>query len=123
MPVKRNTRFILAASAWTLLIFVLLVVPEGGLSRKGFLGFSTLDKAAHAVMFFLFVVLWFRALAPARAGTEKKALALGLAQASFLYGTNMEFVQALFTTRAFEWWDIVADGLGAYAGYLWAAKK
>lgn len=120
---KSNARFILAATAWTLAIFILLVVPEGGLSRKGFLGLSNLDKAAHAVMFFLFVVLWYRALAPERKESQTKALAMGLAQASFLYGTNMEFVQALFTSRAFEWWDIAADGLGAYAGYLWVLRK
>ena len=120
---KPNNPFVWAAVAWTLLIFILLIVPEGNLSKRGFLGIPHLDKLAHAIVFFLLVVLWYRALAPARAGNQTKALALGLAQASFLYGMNMELVQALFTTRAFEWWDIVADGIGAYAAYLWAVKR
>ena len=123
MPLQPKTLFAWAAVAWTVLIFILLVVPEGNIPRKGFLGLSNLDKLAHAIMFFLFVVLWYSALAGEGARGGSAALALGLAQASFLYGTNMELVQALFTKRAFEWLDILADGVGAYAGYLWAVRR
>jgi hypothetical protein len=123
MPMNRNTLLVWAAVAWTIIIFILLVVPEGNLSRHGFLGLSHLDKAAHTLLFFLFVVIWYKALAVENGGKPSTALAMGLAQASFLYGTNMEFVQALFTSRAFEWLDILADGIGAYAGYLLVVKR
>lgn len=120
---KPNNLFFWAAVTWTLLIFILLVVPDGNLTKRGFLGIPHLDKLAHAIVFFLLVVLWFRALRDDGGKGRTKALALGLAQASFLYGTNMEFVQALFTTRAFEGLDIVADGIGALAGYKWVVRR
>ncbi len=118
-----NKPFVWTAVAWTVLIFLLLVVPDGNLSKKGFLSIPHLDKLAHAILFFLLVALWFRALSRNDGMGRRKELAMGLAHASFLYGANMELVQTLFTTRAFEWLDIVADGIGAYAGYLWAGKR
>ena len=112
-----------AAVAWTAIIFILLVIPEGNLAKRGFLGLSHLDKAAHVILFFVFVVLWFEALYPGKRGGATPKMALQLSLLSFIYGTGMEFVQALFTSRAFEWLDILADGVGAYAGYLWVVRK
>jgi hypothetical protein len=123
MHLQKNTPMVWAAVAWTVLIFILLVIPEGNLAKKGFLGLSHLDKVAHVFLFFLFVVLWHQALYPGQRGETTAKMALELSLLSFIYGTGMEFVQALFTSRAFEWLDILADGIGAYAGYLWAVRR
>lgn len=42
---------------------------------------------------------------------------------AFLYGIGMEFVQRyLVLNRSFDGGDIIADGIGALAGYLFSSR-
>lgn len=112
------------AILWTAAIFILLVIPESGLPRNGMLGMPNLDKLAHVALFGLFVALWYlrlRAYHPSKPGWLLFRLFL-LASA---YGIAMEFVQLVFTNRAFEGLDILADILGAGAAVIgiWAGMN
>lgn len=101
---------------WTALIFVLLVIPDSGIPKKGMLGIPNLDKAAHVILFGVFVILWYL---PGGAGSQREhKVLLKLFCLSAAYGIAMEFVQLGFTNRAFEGLDIVADIVGAAAAAL-----
>jgi len=104
------------ATLWTALIFVLLVVPDSGLPKRGMLHLPNLDKVAHIILFGGFVVLWHLA-STSRLPSARKRLLLLFAISS-AYGIAMEFVQLGFTNRAFEGLDIVADIAGAAAATL-----
>lgn len=79
------------------------------------------DKWVHFVMYgFLSLVIWTEmALEERRTGTKKAAFRLllwGLLLPALLGGV-LELVQAyLTTTRSGEYWDFVADALGALLG-------
>jgi VanZ family protein len=104
------------ATLWTVLIFILLVIPDSGLPKRGMLGVPNLDKVAHILLFGGFVVLWHLAR-PTRLPAVRHPLLLLFAISS-AYGIAMEFVQLGFTNRAFEAWDIAADVAGAGAAAL-----
>ena len=112
------------AILWTALIFLLLVIPESGLPKKGMLGMPNLDKVAHVILFGVFVALWHLRLAGNTTASTGRLL-LRLFFLSSAYGIAMEFVQLGFTNRAFEGLDILADILGAGAAALgiWAGIK
>jgi VanZ family protein len=105
------------AVAWTAVIFLLMILPKSGIPNQGLFGIPHLDKLVHAVMFGLFVWLWFQA-----ASKDKKKPARRMAWMLFLvaigYGTAMEFVQHYFTDRDFDNWDILADTAGALVAWI-----
>ncbi|MBM3441896.1 MAG: hypothetical protein FJX89_04250 [Bacteroidetes bacterium] len=99
------------AVAWTVLIFILLIIPSSGIPKQGMLALKHLDKLAHLLLFGVFVLLWYPPLRSK--GWQVRSARIVLFLLSSGYGIAMEFVQLGFTERAFEGWDIVADALGA----------
>lgn len=99
------------AILWTTVIFVLLVIPDSGIPKRGMLGISNLDKVAHVILFGVFVILWHLPLTDKFPDSSRLLLRLFFLASA--YGIAMEFVQLGFTNRAFEGLDILADILGA----------
>jgi VanZ family protein len=107
------------AVAWTLSILILLLLPGGSFHKEGLLGIPHMDKLVHFFLFGVFVVLWYLSLTNGITSTFQNTLAVQLFLVSAIFGTSMEFVQGLFTTREFEVPDILADIAGAGTGWLW----
>jgi VanZ like family len=80
------------------------------------LGVSTPGRADLAGHFFMFGAMAFGALGFSRRPAQLAALAL----ATVALGTALEFAQQLVPYRTFEALDVLADGVGALAGYAGA---
>jgi hypothetical protein len=113
-----------SAIAWTILIFILLVLPGRTLPETGFLGHWQLDKVVHAGLFGGFVFLWqewYRASSE-RSRRQLVRSAILLFALGSAYGAGMEFYQKYFTSREFETGDIIADSAGAAIAALWCIR-
>lgn len=80
-----------------------------------------LDKWVHIGLFAVLVTCWCWALKEKPSG--KKQVFMWIAIIAFLYGIGMEFVQRyLVLNRSFDGGDIIADGIGALAGFLFSSR-
>ncbi len=103
---------------WTIIIFILLALPGNMLPNENHLAISNLDKYVHITLFGTFVYLWtfYYASGKTEYPLKKSFLILIIA---CLYGTAMEFVQKYFIpNRDYDIYDILADVMGAIAGFL-----
>lgn len=102
---------------WIVLIFVLLVMPARG--NEPVFRIPHLDKLAHA---FVFCVMVFLFGWPYRHQLFKRNSLKIFIVALFacVYGIAMEFVQkyALTYPRSYDEWDMLADCIGAFAGFF-----
>ena len=77
------------------------------------------DKIIHIGMFALLVYLWW---IPVLRNGSSKAITQWLLPITGLawgYGIAMEFVQKYYiVNRSFDLYDIIADGIGAFAAFL-----
>lgn len=70
----------------------------------------------HFVFYFLFVILWLKAIKQCNFPIKNSILILAFA---ILYGLLMEFCQKIFTTnRSADFLDALANTLGAITGYV-----
>lgn len=103
---------------WTILIFILLVIPQDEIPGDDIFDITDFDKIVHAVLFGVFVWLWCFWYH----GTRKGAMGFGFIVLAVLvasgYGIGMEFVQKTFTDRHFDNGDIIADVAGSISGGL-----
>ena len=106
---------------WVILIYILLTLPPKDFKEVEFeIPFA--DKAVHAALFAIMVLLfaWPYRLAPFHKNAFKIFLVMLVAIA---YGIAMEYVQKNLTNpRAFEVGDMIADAVGAIAGFFIARK-
>lgn len=103
------------ALLWTLAIFILLTIDTHGVETGPVIPY--LDKVVHAGIFGLLGFLWVWFLA-----SKGKDRWFAVFLFAALYGAGMEFYQENFTTREFEWNDIIADTAGALIGSLIGKK-
>ena len=105
---------------WTGLIFFMLTIRTGSLESVPRMPIPHLDKGVHALLFGVYTWLLLQWLHANRFGGIWPIVLL-----SASYGAGMEFYQEYFTTREFEWGDIIADSLGAAvpAFWLWIKKS
>ncbi|EDP97430.1 hypothetical protein KAOT1_19747 [Kordia algicida OT-1] len=78
------------------------------------LGFSFADKLAHALVYFVFTILWFLAFSKGITNTILKNNAI-VASAIFaiIYGICVEIMQeTLVTNRQGDWQDVLANTTG-----------
>ena len=110
----------LPAITWSILIFILLALPGYMLPDEKHFSLPNLDKLVHIVLFGFFVCLWscYYACNQERIiHTHLRYLMIALI--ACIYGTVMEFVQKYFIpNRNFDVFDILADVMGAAAGYI-----
>lgn len=102
---------------WTMIIFVLLVIPTNGIETNTVKEIPNLDKLVHFMLFAGFSFFWHNFLL-ANNNFNKTTLFLTLLAISFLYGYGMELVQKNFTSREFSMLDAYADGIGALLGLM-----
>ncbi len=72
----------------------------------------------------ILVILWSKAYSHKKNTTVERKIFLQIMMAGIVYGIAMEIVQKYFIAfRSFDLGDILADGIGCFAGYLFAMKK
>ncbi len=111
------------AILWTIVIFILLALPGSMIPSEANFSISNFDKYVHISIFFLFVLLWSFYFAAKQEEDKKirKQFFLIFIIAC-LYGTAMEYVQKYFIpNRDFDLYDILADVIGSFAGYILAS--
>lgn len=107
---------------WTLFILVLCGMPGKAVPHFSWWEAVSFDKWVHAFIFFLEVVLLIAALE--RTGK----LSWGVKLISFLtivlYGGLLELGQKyLFVDRSFDYYDFLANTIGAVFGVIFARSK
>ncbi|RTL58562.1 MAG: VanZ family protein [Sphingobacteriales bacterium] len=108
---------------WTIAIFILLILPGSSFPKKKWFGEIYLDKWIHIFLFASFVILW-SLVAKHQSVSKKKNLLLKLMIAGILFGVMMEVIQHFWVpSRSFEVKDIMADGAGAFIGWLYCKRK
>jgi VanZ family protein len=107
------------ALLWTIFIFILLTLP-GKILPKEDSFIPNLDKLIHVFLFCSFVFLWSMFYASKREKDDHlKRRFIRILVIGCVYGIGMEFIQKYFIpNRNFDIYDIVADTLGAVAGFL-----
>lgn len=104
---------------WTIVIFILLTIDGSSLSEDSGFSIPNIDKIAHVTLFGVFVIFWWHYLAPK---WKYKYLIFFIGMGSTLYGIGMEFYQQAFTSREFEWGDMIADGAGSIIAALYCIR-
>jgi VanZ family protein len=123
----RWQRFI-PAVIWFLIVLVLMCTPRKDLPDTKLLKIIFLDKAVHFACFALLVILFYypAGKTDAAPGTKLDYLTR-LAIAGILWGITTELIQKFFIPgRSFDWFDWLADSLGAIAAFVvvrWRIKK
>ncbi len=116
---------LLPAIAWFILIYVLLTLPGRDIPKNEFLEAIYFDKWVHTGLFAVLVFLF--SFPFQNRFFYKGAFYLVIVVLAIAYGIALEYVQKYFTEgRSFDVTDMLADGFGAFLGYLFfrfAARK
>lgn len=103
------------AIIWTLIIFYLCLDDAPNLPK---FSFPNKDKLVHFIFYFVFVFIWTKSLL--HKNLKKLLLILCFA---LLLGVIIEFLQENFTLhRTFDWYDILANSMGAISSF-WLVQK
>ena len=115
---------LLFAVGWLLMLTILLCIPGSKLPKIDWHDKIWLDKWAHFFLFLTLVFLWCKVYTNKIANVKVKRIFLVIAILSMIYGIGLEFVQHYFIPfRSFDYGDMIADGLGAMAGYFFAGNR
>jgi len=107
--------FKLLALSWTILIFYFCLEEAPSVPK---ITFQYKDKVVHFIFYFVFVYFWAKSLKNIRFNYTLIILVLAL-----LIGITIEFLQENFTVnRTFDWYDILANSIGAIAGFTFINK-
>lgn len=114
---KPKFSLFIPAIIWVIITTVLLVLPGPDIPSVSFLDKIYFDKWVHAGLFggmtFLFGYPFIKN------STATKKLLIYIAIVCALYGVAMEYVQKYFAfERDFDYYDMVADGVGCIIGYF-----
>lgn len=108
---------------WSVIIFLLLVMPPISIAKEKQFEITQLDKIIHALLFGIQVVLWGYYLQSKNRPVSVFRIALaGAVLISCGYGILMEYVQ-LWVDRDFDVWDMLADAIGACLGWFYFLLK
>lgn len=107
------------AIIWTLIIFILLALPGKMLPNEQHFSIPQLDKLVHIVLFGSFVFLWSFYFSTKNPKANLQGRYMRITIIACLYGIAMELVQKYFIpNRDFDIYDIAADIVGAFGGYI-----
>ncbi len=110
------------AIIWSVIVFILLIIPPEALNKEKKIEIVQLDKVIHFFLFGLLAGLW---------AYHKKQLQpklfltyLFIILSTAVYGVITEFVQE-WVGRDFDVWDMVADAAGAivFTSWVWYKKE
>lgn len=120
---KFSKSYFVCAVAWLVLITILLCIPGTNLPKVGWGDKIWLDKWVHIFLFLILVWLWSLTYKKVEAFKVKKIF-ITITVLSIVYGIMMEIVQHFFIPfRSFDIGDMIADSIGAIAGYFIGARK
>ena len=124
----KNPRLpLFAAISWFLISLVLFTLPGTAFPRENWLNKIWFDKWVHIGIFVSLTALWSFALYRLAKEGDKASLRrqfILIALLGIVYGTSIEFIQKYFVAfRSFDIGDIIADGMGCAAGYLFSVKR
>ncbi len=109
------------AIGWLLLVTLLLVLPGQAFPQETWLSNIQFDKIVHIGLFAVLTWLFCRGLYQTFPQARLKSNFIYIAPAAVVYGLVMEFVQKYYVPfRSFDVYDVVADGIGAFAGYFFS---
>jgi VanZ family protein len=126
----KTIKYYLPAILWILLILFLCTLPSKDVPKVSWFDKLPIDKIVHFCLWggtvFFLSIGYFR---QHRRITNLNLVIFALLAA--LYGLAIELIQKyIATSRSFEWDDLLADTLGAFAGILafklfrkWFMKK
>jgi VanZ family protein len=114
---KKLLSSIWPAIIWTILIFILLVMPTKGLEGKDVNEIPNIDKFVHVILFSVFGFLWF-SFFDSNYPLKGNLIFPAILITGSLYGLGMEFIQKYFTERSFSLMDAFADTIGTVIGLL-----
>jgi VanZ family protein len=106
---------------WTMIIFVLLVMPGSDIPSNDFFELIYFDKWVHIGLFSILTILW---IYPFLGSISRSAgVFVIISLSSITYGVVMEFIQKYFATnRSFDLTDILADSIGTCLGLVLIIK-
>ena len=110
---------------WTIMIFILLIMPGSDIPSNDFFELIYFDKWVHIG---LFGGLTFLTAYPfIKAGRLTKELLIKIGISFIMYGILIEFIQKYFASdRSFDITDMIADAVGCLAGCIasnWVMRK
>jgi VanZ family protein len=122
---KKNVSSIVFAVIWFLLVTTLLCIPGTRLPKITWQDKIWLDKWVHIFLFMILVILWSKAYSHTKnTHIDGRKILFKIMVVGCLYGILMEIVQKYFIPfRSFDLGDILADGIGCFAGYFFAIKR
>jgi VanZ family protein len=98
---------------------VLFCIPGTSLPKVKWDAKVWLDKWIHLVLFLMLVFLWCRAYS-----IKTKKIFILITILGIAYGIFIELVQQyLITLRSFDLRDMIANSIGAVAGYFISVKR
>jgi VanZ family protein len=107
--------FKILAFFWTLLIFYLCLDDSPSIPK---INFQYKDKVVHFIFYFVFVYFWTKSLKNKTFNFVIIILFLAI-----ITGITIEFLQENFTNhRTFDWYDILANSVGAVASFIYVKK-
>ena len=112
---------LLAAIAWTIVIFVLCCTPGRYIPTTNWLELLSFDKFVHASIFFVLTSLWLLfGFQKYNSSTHYIVISIVCCVA---YGGLLEIMQAtIFSQRSGDWLDFIANSFGCFMG-LWFFNK
>jgi len=117
MMSSRFLKKIWPAFIWSVMIFILLIIPGKELPAGPEL--PSFDKIIHMVLFGVQVWLWSYYIKHGTNFSPHLWIFLLIFLLSCLYGIGMEYYQRYFVlNRAFETGDILADIIGSAIAFL-----
>lgn len=107
--------FKILALLWTILIFYFCLEEAPSVPK---FTFQYKDKVVHFIFYFVFVYFWTKGLKNKTINYISIILFLAIT-----IGITIEFLQDNFTqNRTFDWYDILANSLGAIASFIYVKK-
>lgn len=111
------------AIIWSVIVFILLVLPPLRITKESQLTITHFDKIIHFLLFGIIVFLWGTYLKPRYTLPNRFIKVLFIVSLLATgYGIAMEFVQ-LKVGRDFDEWDMLADAAGAFTAWLFFVVK
>ena len=101
---------------WGVMVTLLSLIPGKTLPDFWWSSLYGIDKIAHWGFYAVWSVLWTFVIAGTSDGQKKPVYVVILL---ILYSLLLEFLQSvLFWGRYFEWFDLLANTLGALSGFV-----
>lgn len=112
---------LLAAIAWTLIIFILCCTPGKYVPTAHWLELLSFDKFVHASIFFILTCLWLTYMF--KTNKLSMVIMIFIIFGCAAYGGLLEVMQAkVFSQRSGDWLDFIANSFGCFMG-LWFFRK